>query len=217
MKPKSSNDPHVLPRRWVLCMVLAAGLVRCFGQTVVQTETYQYYDSGGLATVSCSWGTNQTVFHYEYDLAGNRTLETTYGPGSGRLDLDANGLPDQWELAALGPLGQSKDTVAANGCSLWQNYVAGTNPNNTNSLFRVSISLSNRQAVISFYGIVAAGAGYEGLNRFYSIESTAIPGSIWLGVPGFTNMAGNNQPVTCVAPATNPVTFYRVTARLAEP
>lgn len=129
--------------------------------------------------------------------------------GSVTADSDQDGLPDAWELAQLGGLGSGLNTVMANGQTAQQNYIAGTNPNDPASVFEVLLSVNGSQLQVSFQARKAEGAGYEGRSRYYSLESAADLNSPWQGVPGFTNVLGNNQAVTLSHSATNPPAFYR--------
>jgi hypothetical protein len=133
-------------------------------------------------------------------------------------DGDGDGLPDAWELTHLGSTAAGPNTVNANGQTALQNYVAGTNPNDTNSVFAVDLSLSDLQTTVSFRALHAEGAGYSGLTRYYSLETATDLGAItWIGVPGYTNLVGNNQTVLYQTLATNPPTFYRGRVWLQSP
>jgi GH25 family lysozyme M1 (1,4-beta-N-acetylmuramidase) len=53
-------------------------------------------------------------------------------------DLDGNGLPDTWELQYFGHMGVDPDADAdGDGVSNYQEYLAGTNPTNAASVFRL--------------------------------------------------------------------------------
>lgn len=124
-------------------------------------------------------------------------------------DADGDGLPDAWELLHFGNKGQNASSVNANGRTTLQNYIAGTNPNDTNSLFRVGVTLNSNNTLVSFQALRAEGSGYEGRIRYYSLEQTANPASGWQGVLNYTNLLGNNQSISYQAPLTNSPAFYR--------
>src|SRR5438034_8741054 len=107
--------------------------------------------------------------------------------GAAVLDSDGDGLPDAWERLHLGSTSPTPNSINANGQTTLQNYVAGTNPNDTNSLFRVAVTASGANALFSFQALRAEGTGYEGLSRYYSLEySTNAGAGLWLGLNNFT-------------------------------
>src|SRR5947199_381151 len=78
------------------------------------------------------------------------------------------------------------------------------------SLFRVAVTASGANALVSFQALRAEGTGYEGLSRYYSLEySTNAGAGLWLGLNNFTNLLGNNQTITYQPPGTNGPAFYR--------
>lgn len=134
--------------------------------------------------------------------------------GAAVSDGDGDGLPDAWELLHFGNNGQNASSVNANGQTTLQNYIAGTNPNDTNSLFRIGVTLNGNSTLVSFQALRAEGSGYEGRSRYYSLEQTANPASGWQGVLNYTNLLGNNQTISYQAPGTNSPAFYRGRVRL---
>lgn len=143
---------------------------------------------------------------YIFPERGN-VQRTDFGTPSG--DSDGDGLPDAWELANFGSLGQNPNTINANGQTTLSNFTMGSNPNNANTLFTVNISNSGSQTLVSFLARRADGSGYEGRARYYSLESSTNSVGVWAGVSGFTNLLGNNQTVTFQSPPASPPAFYR--------
>lgn len=128
--------------------------------------------------------------------------------GAAVADSDGDGLPDAWEAHYFGGLGQSAGSLNANGLTARQNFVAGTNPNDPESVFELGVELNSGQMSVSFVTLRAEGPGYEGLTRRYSLEtSPASIGSSWAGVTGFTEIPGNNNVVTYQAPASTSAFF----------
>jgi hypothetical protein len=112
------------------------------------------------------------------------------------LDSDGDGLPDAWELQRFGGLGQTPGSISPNGLTALDNFVAGTDPNDPNGGFRLAITHTNNQKTVSFVARRAQGPGYDGMTRRYTLESsTAAGGGAWAGVPGFTDVAGDDQTV----------------------
>ena len=130
-------------------------------------------------------------------------------------DADGDGLPDAWELARFGNLNGNGSTLGANGQSLLQNYLAGTDPNNPNDRFDLAITHAEPNKCISFLARQASGAGYEGKTRLYALESTTnVSTGPWRGVPGRTNIVGNDATFTHTAADSGATLYFRGQARL---
>jgi hypothetical protein len=79
------------------------------------------------------------------------------------------------------------------GMPTWQEYIAGTDPQNPASVFALSATQGNGSMAVSF-PTVAPTAQYQ-LQRYYSIQSStnlADPLS-WHGIAGWTNIQGQGQ------------------------
>ena len=98
-----------------------------------------------------------------------------------------------------------------------QNFIAGSDPNASDSVFKLSVAVDGNEKVISFQTLPAEGTGYEAKERFYSLESSAsLAGNSWTPVPGFGKVLGVNQTVIYQATVTSP-NFYRAAVWLEEP
>ncbi len=120
--------------------------------------------------------------------------------------------------AAFGVADGNQDTDG-DGVSNYGEYLAGTDPKDMNSTFRLSITTSNAQTVVSFHALRAEGAGYEGLARYYSLHTgTNAALGAWVPAAGCTNVLGTNQTVSYIQPVTNgAATFYRGLVELRGP
>jgi len=111
-------------------------------------------------------------------------------------DGDGDGLPDVWELYRLGGLGQGPGTITANGQTVIQHFIAGTDPNDPNGGFRLNLERTNNLKRVWFNAARAEGPGYDGMTRVYTLQfRSALSGGFWTDVPGYINIVGTNQQV----------------------
>lgn len=124
---------------------------------------------------------------------------------------------DAW--AAAWGIGDGNQDMDGDGQSNYAEYLAGTNPTNRDSAFRLTITASNMLAVVSFDALRAGGAGYEGRTRYYSLQSTTNAAlGLWSTAGSYTNILGDNQTVSYIQPAANGVTtFFRGLVELRGP
>lgn len=135
------------------------------------------------------------------------------------LDSDGDGLNDEWELFWFGNLLQNPNTDKdGDGISDGLEYLSGSNPNDSNSRFRLDIQHGASGKEVSFVAQAAAGAGYQSKTRSYTLESTQDLGSPnWQPVPGQVNVLGAGQTVRYSVPEPSGITrFYRVAIQLNE-
>lgn len=191
-----------------------------------EQETYTYDAAGRLATAICVSGGTHTAFHYTYDLAGNRQRERIYGPGSQTVDDDVNGLPDLWELACFGSLGNSAmgdpdgdglfngDEMALGGNPLladtdgdgqsdYDEFVAGTGLTNAASYFGI-IDTSNKVSETAVRISSVSGRQYW-LQRAATLAAGA-----WTNVAGAGPVSGTGNPLALRDTNAAPRAFYRV-------
>lgn len=160
---------------------------------------------------------------------GNDPANWTPGSTSGspgpkpREDSDGDGLPDRWE-AAHGRSSLTPDSLHldrdGDGVPDHSEYIAGTNPTDSNDVFRVLITVSNELPVVWFFGRAAEGPGYEGLVRRYATETAAEwPPTSWVCMAGCSNLVGSNRWVAIpIPPVTNgPIRVQRARAWLDAP
>jgi hypothetical protein len=133
-------------------------------------------------------------------------------------DSDGDGLPDAWELAKFGNLNNGPGSLGGNGQTALSNYLTGSDPNNPNDVFRLSISQSGPGRFVGFFARQAAGPGYEGLNRHYGLEyTTNVAIAPWVPVRNYTNILGNNTTVSYPTTEIFPNVIYRGHVRLCRP
>ncbi|MBN1674172.1 MAG: endo-1,4-beta-xylanase [Kiritimatiellae bacterium] len=130
------------------------------------------------------------------DLALSVVEGSDFSPAA---DTDRDGMPDAWEQEHLGGTGAHADDDAdADGQSDMAEFIAGTDPSAGTSCFAVDLTRSGAQLSVSFPTIAAVGTGYSGYTRHYALESRADPvAGIWTAVPGYADIAGAGQTVSC--------------------
>jgi hypothetical protein len=133
-------------------------------------------------------------------------------------DVAASNTP-KWWLAQYYPSNQF-DLAATNdldgdGMKGSQEYIAGTCPTNQASAFQLSLSKSNEQIVVTC-PTISAGAGYDGLTRYYEIEqcTNLLTGGTWQPKSGYTNIPGNGGVIACTNATPDSIKFYRARAWL---
>lgn len=116
-------------------------------------------------------------------------------------DLDRDGLADSWEQryfggtnVAAGAPGQDADR---DGQLNREEYVAGTDPMKPEEFFSVEVEpLADGKSRVWFDTRSATGVEYDGLARYYSLESrTSLVGVAWSGIEGRTNLPGTGMRV----------------------
>jgi hypothetical protein len=108
-----------------------------------------------------------TVFD-ETGPRGQQTFQLTEWGAVTRLDFgppvedtDENGLPDDWEQTTLGSVGQNANQdTDGDGQSNFAEFIAGTDPANTNSVFSLAVAKNHEAAWVSFVARRAEGPCY---------------------------------------------------------
>ncbi len=129
-------------------------------------------------------------------------------------DTDGDGIPDWWMLAYFGHrAGQASDHSLAHddadgdGVSNYDEFIAGTDPTNPVSCFRVMPVLSGAQCVLMFRSCT---------NRLYTLNSrTNLNSGSWSQVQGQADVPGTGTMVSLSdSTASATARFYRVQVRL---
>ena len=92
--------------------------------------------SGYVYSANCGWiSLSNAVAYVQTD---------TISPGG--LDSDGSGLPIAWELTYFGATGINPNSdPTGKGMTVWQDYIAGTNPNSASSILKITAgSFSSR-------------------------------------------------------------------------
>ena len=182
-----------------------------------------YYGSASKAyqsTVDVGTATSATVHGLEpgqnlYFAVTAYNSESNESPFSPEVvwnsDVNSDGIPDSWELANFGSLNAPNsgpdDDFDGDGFSNLEEFYAGTCPTNSADYPGVSAASSNGQATVSFQALAAAGAAYDGYQRYYVLErADDLMKASWTAVSGFDNIQATNQILTVSVQGTS---FYR--------
>jgi hypothetical protein len=183
------------------------------GSNVTVTATagsYSIFGSWSGHTNGCTIAGNQITI----PVSGARSVmaifalkKTTKGTAESWLNSfsQTNGTPDQAELV----------DSDGDGGAAWQEYIAGTDPTNSNDYFRVMIVISNGIPVASFRTIVATSDYYGSLSRHYAMEQVLnLASTNWTILPGYSNISANGSTIACTNSTSTNMIFYRVKAWL---
>lgn len=161
---------------------------------------------GGVSsgTVVAAQGTN------DYSLAFSAGADSYVNVYFAPVLVGDYATPSEW-LSNYGlPTGTDTNDSDADGLSDGQEYVAGTVPNNSNSVLRIlSETISGGSVEVQWQ----AAAGSSGNGRLYSLESTSnLVAAAWMGISNnLTSTGTGTNSLTLSAPSTTP-TIYRVNA-----
>ncbi|MBN1675890.1 MAG: chitobiase/beta-hexosaminidase C-terminal domain-containing protein [Kiritimatiellae bacterium] len=124
-------------------------------------------------------------------------------------DADADGMPDAWEVANFGST--AADPAAdpdSDGFTNLDEYVAGTDPDNPASFPALDLDASGSDLVVSWLAVQAAGTGYSGMTRRYTLEKADDPGA-WSPVAGYSNILASGQTVVYSNALVSAARWYR--------
>ena len=130
------------------------------------------------------------------------------------VDSDGDGIPDWWMIQYFGhPTGEASDLSLASddadgsGMSNLQDYIAGTDPTNANSVFRLSAAATANSTISLTWPAVAG--------RSYQIQyKTNLDDPVWLTAPGNISVIGSQGYY--LAPAAQSHSFYRVLVSISN-
>lgn len=134
-------------------------------------------------------------------------------------DRDRDGMADSWEDDSLGgtnaPTGGPMENRDGDPAPNKNEYVCGTGVTDSNSYLSVSLAFSNDRVVVTWPTAAADGVGYEGLTRYYSLETTTdLVHGAWQAVPGKTDIPGVDGEDSYVDAGADGAREYRVRVRL---
>jgi hypothetical protein len=130
--------------------------------------------------------------------------------------LTASGVPELW-LNQLNPAwtdnfaAHAQEDTDGDGAANGQEYEAGTDATNSQSVFQLAIGLSNSVWAVSFPTVPYSGAAYglSGLRRYALEQADALTAGEWRGVEGLSNVVGVGQSVIHTNGFDAPLRFFR--------
>lgn len=142
-------------------------------------------------------------------LSANNVVSLTVGdPPSGMSEWR------QFYFETTENLGIAADSGDPDGDGLTNasEYILGTDPNAPQASQPLAPSSGAGAFTLSFVARKAEGAGYGGLSRRYSVESSVNLADplLWQPVAGFSNILGENQSVLVTPPDGGNRCFYRL-------
>ena len=104
-------------------------------------------------------------------------------------------------------------SIASNGMTVWQCYLAGLSPTNPTNALKAEIAISNGNVLVTYSTVTA----YTNMVRYYEPDSlTNLLNGTWQPVPDATNVLGNNNAVTYTPGSPNSRIYYRIKATLLQ-
>jgi len=195
------------------------------GATIAHDQTCTGYVAGNTAAYTATCETAQIPRLQTNNVVAVQLFNNSLGSGDAMFDLclsvteheldagqdtDGNGLIDDWETAGgtTQPAAVDED---GDGLSNYEEWVAGTAATDPGSHFGVALTADTGNLLVSFLAREAAGTGYTGLQRRYTLESRQGlgAGAAWAPVPGCADILGQGQTVVHTNTAPAPQTVYR--------
>jgi hypothetical protein len=157
--------------------------------------------SGCVWSANCGWiSLSNAVAYVQTD---------TISPGP--LDSDGSGLPIAWELTYFGTTGiNANSDPTGKGMTVWQDYLAGTNPNNAASILKItgrSFTSGGASATLTWDSVPT--------RDYYIQETTSLGTPVWTdsGLGLIAPSAGSTTTASFTGAALS-ARFYRVEAVL---
>jgi hypothetical protein len=161
------------------------------------------------------------TYHFVVTASNSKAEESPFSNAIAwnSTDTDVDGLPDAWESRFFGDIAVEDSVPSADadadGIDNLNEYIAGSNPTDPASFCRLTLLMTDGQPNVSFVATRAAGGGYEGKLRYYTLEQSTIPEpGIWSAVFGKANILGQDQSVSQTIGSEAADTCYRLRAWL---
>ena len=186
-----------------------------FLQSQQVLTNFDIFKAAGGANIPISCVFTCTVSGTQLDMSFTPVIDNARASGIqvrkiADLDSDGDGIPDWWMLAYFGhPTGEAADHSLASddadgsGFSNLQDYLAGMNPLDPSTAFRIiNIAVSNNNVQVTWT---------TEPNKTNQLQRATAPGtnSVWTNVGSPIPGTGSPATQTDYGAATNPPAFYR--------
>ena len=129
-----------------------------------------------------------------------------------------------WRHAQFGTIanaGVAADTANPDG-DAWTNaqeYQLGTNPLTPEAAAPLQMGVSGSNLNLTLFARRASGAGYQGLTRYYAIQTNddLTKPDAWSDIAGYTAVPGDDSTKSAAVPLAANARFYRLKVWLAAP
>jgi hypothetical protein len=133
-------------------------------------------------------------------------------------DQDHDKLPDQWETSYFDSLDDAQGAASDfdnDGFSDYEEYIAGTLPNQADDFPRLTINKTSSQITVGFQSVIADGDGYENRARYYTLlRCDSLTSSDWQVVPSYEAIPANDEYLHCAISCGTDTGFYRTLIHL---
>jgi hypothetical protein len=195
-----------------------------------RTNVVDVGDTTSVIVRGLAWGTTYRFVACAYAASGEESPfsnEATWtspespGDGSGlaALDFDGDGQSDAWEILHFGttgaPHGAPHVDHDGDGKTNVEEFIAGTDPNDADSVPALTIAHEGLTLVVSFAAPGTDTPEYRGLNRRVTLESAPDPlAGPWTPMPGYDSVPASNQVITSTFSATPEPRYFRAAIRI---
>jgi len=170
------------------------------GSATACGQTYSYDNVGRIAMVD--YGNGRQIY-YTYDLNGNVTRRELLS----FTDSVGDGIPDAWRAANFGGSGTTTNSQSCatcdpdhDGMSNLAEYLAGTDPNNPNSVF--TITQINGLPSITWNSVP---------NKVYRVQyKNSLTSQDWFDLPNDVTATGTSSVKTDTSADGQTNRFYRI-------
>jgi len=116
------------------------------------------------------------------------------------LDFDGDGLSDAWEILHFGTTGAQHGgpdvDVDGDGRTNMEEFIAGTDPRDAQSVPALAITREGRIVLVSFSAPGTGSPEYKGLRRYVTLEFAPDPSTgPWTPLPGCDSVPATNQVI----------------------
>jgi len=205
------KDMHDLRITWgdgAVSNLVSAMPVRSF------TSHHVYQNSDPMASNRLTFTISLRLRDDADEVNTNRAVTITFYDSPSIADIDGDGLADTWEDFYLGDRNSTgAQDNDGDGQSNLAEYIAGTDPLDSQDALTLRIGQTGAEHDISFLGHRTGGIGYGTRARYYTIEcATNITGS-WRPVGALNNVPASDGLIHLLQPSPGgAMQFYRVRA-----